>query len=171
MKRNKGQAMAEYAVLYPGMIIISIAVLWIVGGSAKDLLRRSINQLMDHTSAPTTVCEEDITGQDGGSYCEQHEGCDHIEPLDAPSCGDFNNCGVVLDWNPGVVVIKAGLDYHIHIEAGEQYSYTTPDGCYSVSYSSVGGGTLQWQKVGGGPSCQDVSHVQSWQVDTVASCQ
>lgn len=171
MKKNTGQAMAEYTVLYPGAIILAIAVLWMMGGSVKDLFRRAINDLIDNTSAPATVCEEDITGQDGGSFCEQSASCDLIEPETTPGCADFNNCSMALDWNPGVVVIKAGLDYHIHIEAQEQYSYTTPDGCYSVSYSAVGGGTLHWQKTGGGPSCQDVSHVQSWQVDTVVSCQ
>jgi hypothetical protein len=168
MKPNKGQAMAEYTVLYPGMIILSIAVLWTVGGSAKDLLRRGINQLMDNTSDPTSVCEEDIIGQDGGAYCEQHERCDHIEPVDTPSCADFNNCSVSLDWNPGVVIIKAGVDYQVYLEGSEQYSYTTTDGCYYVEYDF---GVLSWSKVGSGTGCQDASHLQSWQVDTVVSCQ
>lgn len=168
MKANKGQAMAEYTVLYPGAIIITIALLWVLGGSVKDLLRRGINDLMDSTSAPTSICEEDITGQDGGSYCEQSALCDHIEPETTPSCADFNNCSVSLDWNPGVVVVKAGLDYQIYIEGDEQYSYTTADGCYFVEYDD---GQLSWTKVGSGPGCQDASHVQSWQVDTVVSCQ
>jgi hypothetical protein len=171
MKTNKGQAMAEYTVLYPGAIILTIALLWALGGSVKDLLRRGINDLMDSTSAHSTVCEEDIIGQEGGSYCEQSALCDHIEPQTTPGCADFNNCSVALDWNPGVVVVKAGLDYQIYIEGDEQYSYTTADGCYSVTYSGNGGGMLHWQKIGSGPSCHDASHVQSWQVDAVVSCE
>ncbi len=56
-------------------------------------------------------------------------------------------------------VIKAGRDYHIY-QSGITY-----DGCYEVWLGEDAGlpaDAVQWEKIGDGGNCKDVSHMQSW---------
>lgn len=169
MKHEEGQALAEYHVLYPGAILVSFLALGVIGGAAKDMFRRGIDRILDATTDPVSVCVEEIRTQDGGSGCEQSDLCTHIEPGDNPACGDFQSCSQGFDWPPGVVVLKASTDYYIHLEdPTAAHAYLSEDGCYSVTYNMWG--TLVWQKVGSGPECPDISHVEAWDIDDT-SCE
>lgn len=169
MRSERGQAMAEYHVLYPGAILLSFAALWMIGGTAKDLFRRAISEILDVTTEPVSLCVQEIVEQHGGSGCEDSEYCTHIEPGDNPACGDFQSCSKAFDWPPGVVVLKASTDYYIQIEeAYGTYASETDDGCYAVTYNMWD--TLYWQKISDEPGCPDISHVQAWHIDA-ASCE
>jgi hypothetical protein len=187
MRREHGQALAEYHVLIPGAVMVTILVAVAVGAGIGNLYETGVDVFLaalqgsyspptDEQSTQDYICveEDQITGQNGGSFCEENESCDHIEPLNVDGCDDFNNCSIGYGPNPSVVVIKAGRDYQIYIEDGEEsqdtVSYTTEDGCYQVSYD-FGSESLTWIKLGGGSDCKDASHLQAWQQTMVAeSC-
>jgi hypothetical protein len=184
MRRETGQALAEYHVLIPAAVMLSIVAAVVVGGVVGDLYQAGVDVFLaafqgnygppaDDQAPDDYICVEEsqITGQDGGSFCEQNENCDHIEPVNVDGCPDFNNCSIGYSPKPSVVVIKAGRDYQIYIEEGQQeFSYTTEDGCYEVTYN-FDSESLTWTKLWGGNDCKDASHVQAWQQTTVAeSC-
>lgn len=135
-------------------------VLVAVGGGVKDLIDHGIEGLMYSFlggSAPPgsyfnpgMVCVEEsyvVDQQDGGSYCQQHDHCTHIEP--------GTNEGLFVDQNGDItaLVIKAGREYTIY-ESG-----VTDDGCY---YVNIQGDTASWRRVDSGPDCKDISHLQMW---------
>ncbi len=184
MRRQTGQALAEYHVLIPAAVVLAILVVWVLGGGIGELYQTGLDAFLsafqgtyaspaDGQAADEYVCVEEsqITGQDGGSFCEQHDNCDHIEPGNVSGCPDFNNCSIGYSPKPSVVVVKAGRDYQIYIEEGQQeVSYTTDDGCYEVTYNFEAE-SLTWTKLYGGHDCKDASHIQAWQQTTVAeSC-
>jgi hypothetical protein len=157
---QSGQALAEYHILYPAGILLAIAVVVLVGGAARDLMDHGIEGLMYSLlggSAPPgsyfhpgMVCVEyeQIANQElGGSFCEQHENCYHYDrPVNQ---GIFSIAGHDIN----MLVIKAGREYHLY-ESG-----TTEDGCYNVT---ITGETVSWERVGSGPDCKDISHLQMW---------
>jgi hypothetical protein len=184
MRRETGQALAEYHILFPGAVMLAILVIVAVGGGIGNLYQTGVDIFLaafqgnyippaDDSGPDDYICVEEsqITGQNGGSFCEQHDHCDHIEPINVPGCPDFNNCSIGYAPKPSVVVIKAGRDYQIYIEEGQQsVSYTTDDGCYEVTYD-FGVQSLTWVKLEGGRDCYDASHIQAWQQTTVqTSC-
>lgn len=110
---------------------------------------------------------EQIETQSGGSFCEDHEYCDHLEPANVEGCeGEmFSYCAINYPTTPDAVVIKAGRDYQIYLEGQSDYiSYSTDDNCYTVTYepNGSGGGTLSWSKNFEGSDCKDASHLQIW---------
>lgn len=164
------------------MLAILVAV--VVGGGIGDLYQTGVDVFLaafqgnfsppaDTQGGDEYICVEEaqITGQNGGSFCEAQDNCDHIEPANVYGCPDFNNCTIGYSPKPSVVVVKAGRDYQIYIEEGQQeVSYVTDDGCYEVTYN-FDAESLTWTKLWGGHDCKDASHIQAWQQTTVlASC-
>lgn len=131
-----------------------------LGGGVKTVMDHGIEGLMYSLlggSAPPgsyfhpgmiCVTEEQLVYQDsGGSFCEQNDNCTHLDP--------GTNSGVYVEQNGDidVLVIKAGVEYHIY-ETG-----MTDDGCY---YVTIEDNIATWERVGTGPECQDISHLQMW---------
>lgn len=165
--------------------MLAILVVVVVGGGIGNLYQTGVDGILaafhgnvspppsepepTPTPEPSLLCVEEILDQSGGSNCEQHEFCLHIEPGDIEGCADFNNCTINIGTDPGVVVVKAGKDYQIYIEDPTVGFYSwTGDGCYYVSYS---GGYLTWSKLGTGSHCKDASHIQAWEYDNVMVCE
>ena len=163
-KKQRGQAMAEYQVLIPSGILVSILLLLVFGGWLGDLYEDFTTTLLDVFNGngvegtelvdePEDVCvdRDAILDQDGGSYCDQSDDCDHLEP---EGNEDFNTGTHTAEDDIDLFVIKAGRTYHIFNPG------FTDDGCMYVEFD---GDTVSWEKVGDGAICQDVSHVQAWQ--------
>lgn len=142
--------MAEYQVLIPGGILLSIALLIVFGRGLNTIYDRAIGWFLDAFEGNVCIREGYITDQRGASRCDASENCTLLEPGEGE---DFNS-GMYTHVEPlHTVVIKAGIEYHI------MNSGLTDDGCYRVQFN---GNSVTWWKVGSGSGCQDVSHVQNW---------
>jgi hypothetical protein len=180
MRKENGQALAEYHILIPGAVMVAILVAVVVGGGIGNLYQTGVDVFLaafqgnyappqEHGGSDEYVCveEDQITGQNGGSFCDGHENCELVEPENVIGCDDFSNCSINYGPKPSVVVIKAGRDYRIYIEEGEtDVSYDTEDDCFRVSYD-YDSESLSWIKLEGGSDCKDASHLQNWQQTTV----
>jgi Flp pilus assembly pilin Flp len=165
-KDEKGQAFAEYFVLFPGSILMVLAGFSLLGGAVKDAycdvvdvfssgICRSVDITeesqdqgepeVDVTPTPTIEACIVLLEEEGCSQCEQSSSCACLPGMNA---GTYNGADDIDS-----LVIKAGQEYHIY-----QTGYTD-DGCYHVT---IDGDMASWERVGGGNSCQDVSHLQSW---------
>lgn len=157
-KSERGQAMTEYAVLFPPVLLLSMMFLIPVTERANYIFCRMVNSL------DPTVCEawieepeeeeaapsEEICVtllEDGGSQCDQHTECTVLPGL---NYGSFDASKDIQGF-----VIKAGQEYHIY-ESG-----VTHDGCYSVD---IAGNHVTWEKIGSVSGCKDISHNQVWKV-------
>jgi hypothetical protein len=142
--------MAEYHVLIPGGILLSIAILIVFGNGLQGVYDWAVGWLLDSFEGNVCVREGYITHQDGASRCDRSDNCTLLEP----GAGEDYNSGIYTASEPlQIVVIKAGREYHI------MNSGLTDDGCYRVQFN---GNSVTWWKIGSGSECQDVSHVQSW---------
>lgn len=156
---ERGQAYAEYTVLFPPVLLLSIMILIPLTERANYIFCRMVNTL------DPTICEswaEEPTDEveaakpkdcvvldqeEGGSQCDQSDDCALLPGLNN---GSFVSSGDIQSF-----VIKAGVEYHMY-ESG-----LTNDGCYMVDIS---GSHVNWEKVGSGPHCKDISHAQAWKV-------
>ena len=165
-RTEQGQAFAEYFVLIPGSILMVLAGFSLVRGAVKeaycdvvDLFSSGIcgetqeagvdqdAPAVDITSTPTPTIQACIVLQEaqGCSQCDQDPSC---------TCLPGVNVGMYVGQEDiASFVIKAGKEYHVY-----QTGYTD-DGCYHVT---IEGDIALWEKVGGGSTCQDVSHLQTW---------
>lgn len=86
----------------------------------------------------------------GGSQCEQDPFCLKI---DNPGNQGYQDApeGATLIWK---FVIKAGNEEYAY------YPYSTGDSCYRVGWDTDT--RIRWQKIGQGPTCKDISHIQLW---------
>jgi Flp pilus assembly pilin Flp len=164
-KNERGQALAEYQVLFPGSILMILATFSLVAkpvagmyceavsmfsnGVCEDYLGEGAGETEDLEETetpeptPTEICVI-LTEEEGCSQCDQGD-C---------ACLPGVNEGSFTGSNPiGSLVIKAGREYHVY------WSGLTEDGCYDVSIS---GNQASWTKVGNGSGCKDVSHLESW---------
>jgi hypothetical protein len=158
-----GQAFAEYMVLFPGAIMLPIAMLFSFGPDIRDkycdvvgLFSNGICAVADSDVGPV---EEDpeVTPTPTEEYCvvlQQEDGCSQCDQA-SPDCiclpgvneGTYEADAIMS------LVIKAGKEYHIF------YSGWTDDGCYYVQLEDT---YAWWQKYEDGRDCQDVSHLESW---------
>jgi hypothetical protein len=163
-KSERGQALAEYVVLLPPMLLVSFMVLIPVASRANYIfcsmvyvMDPSVGQCDQWLNNPVEEEEEVVVaGEDeeecvvlqeesGGSQCDQHDDCDHLPGLNVGSYEASEDIDAF--------VIKAGKDYHV-FESG-----LTEDGCY---YVEIIGNQVSWERYGGGKDCKDVSHEQVW---------
>ena len=166
LKDESGQALAEYFVLIPGSILMALAGFSLVGSSVKnaycdvvDMFSSGICQSVDEaqgepeqgdpiieeTPTPTEEFCVMLQEEDGCSQCDQAQDCTCLPGVNA---GTYTAAEDVDSF-----VIKAGQEYHVY------HTGYTDDGCYHVTIEE---NMAAWEKVGGGKSCKDVSHLQSW---------
>jgi hypothetical protein len=161
LKRSeKGQALGEYSILMTGFFMITIVMMTATG----EALRNPFCSIADTLNWP--ACAELHPAPE-----EEEEVCHVLQESEGGSeCDASPDCNVLPGINSGLwdapddspirsFVIKAGRDYHIY------QSGITFDGCYEVWLGTEAGlpaDTVQWEKIGDGAQCRDVSHMQSW---------
>jgi Flp pilus assembly pilin Flp len=169
-KNERGQALAEYQVLYPGSILMVLAVFVLIAEPVKGMYCDAVNvfsngicasspsgDIEEPTPEPTEEAQEEecvvLQEYEGCSQCDAHENCMCLPGVNA---GTHNSLGIEA------LVIKAGRDYHVYS------SSTTDDGCYEVTFNpddpdpEVENVSVSWERVGNGSGCKDISHLQSW---------
>jgi Flp pilus assembly pilin Flp len=165
-KQENGQAFAEYFVLIPGSILMVLAGYSLVSNSIKraycdvvGVFNSSICETVDIeegdedqeepeievTLTPTPEICVVLQESEGCSQCDQSASCTCLPGTNA---GTYNGMDQIDSF-----VIKAGKEYHVY------HTGYTDDGCYHVT---IDGDMASWEKVGGGNTCQDVSHLQTW---------
>ena len=159
--RERGQAMAEYQVLFPAGILLAGFMLPLIATAARGMVCDAV-QVFNPDACPVEVAEGVVEPED--EVCVVHE-----ETLGGSQCDQDQNCTLIdVGINNGTwtnplgdplksFIIKAGQDYFM-FESGE-----TNDGCYYVDFSEDGN-SVTWNKIGSGPQCQDVSHTEMWYV-------
>jgi len=148
--RQKGQALAEYVFILPGMVLIAMGAYALLGAGAADVYRHVTSVILGQN-----VCVPQYDHADN-SICEQNEFCQKIDYEDQDS-GSFRYDGAL---SIDAVVIKAGRTYEIRRDDPFKFTYTTDDGCYRVTFKT---NKVDWERVGSGPDCQSVSHIDHWQ--------
>lgn len=160
-KSERGQALAEYAVLIPPVLLISVLVLIPLTARANYIFCKMVYAMnpeagqCDQWLGEEEVVEDDtpedeecvvLQQEEGGSQCDIHEDCSLLEP--GLNTGSYDASDDI-----DAFVIKAGQEYHVY-ESG-----LTEDGCY---YVEIVGNHVSWERYGHGPNCKDVSHEQVW---------
>jgi Flp pilus assembly pilin Flp len=160
--KEEGQGFAEYAVLFPGAIMVVIAMIFSLGPGLKDryceivgMFSNGICAVADADIEPED--EPDLTPTPTEEYCvvlQQEQGCSQCDAA-SPDCICLpgTNEGTYEADDLKSLVIKAGKEYHVF------YSGWTDDGCYYVQLEDT---YAWWQKYEDGSDCQDVSHIQAW---------
>jgi len=163
LKKEEGQAFAEYAVLFPGAIMVVIAMVFSLGPGLKDryceivgMFSNGICAVADAEVEPTEEGPE-VTPTPTEEFCivlQESEGCSQCD-ANHPDCICLPgvNEGTYEAEDLRSLVIKAGKEYHVF------YSGWTDDGCYYVQLEET---YAWWQKYEDGRDCQDVSHIQAW---------
>ncbi len=169
LKRSEnGQALVEYSVLLTGFFIIVVVIMTVTGEALREPFCRisdvlnwpACAELQPDWGLPEDPAPEEeechvLQESEGGSECDQSPDCNLLPGLnngfwEAPSGQPIRS-----------FVIKAGRDYHI-FQSGLTY-----DGCYRVWLGEnedidLPADAVQWERVGSGPHCKDISHMQSW---------
>jgi hypothetical protein len=157
-KSERGQALAEYAVLMPPVLLIGFMVLMPLTAHANYVFCRmvyamdpSVGQCDQYLGEEEVVEEEEVqddcvvfNAEEGASQCSQDDTCVELPGLNT---GSYDS-GDDID----AFIIKAGKDYHIY-ESG-----LTEDGCY---YVEITGSHVTWERYGG-DECKDISNTQVW---------
>ena len=130
-KNERGQALAEYQVLYPGSILMILAVFSLIAQPVKGMYCEAVGLFSNgicessvsggggEIEEPTPEPEEEeqeicvvLLGEEGCSQCDQ----DNCTCLPGLNEGDYYTEGIES------LVIKAGTEYHVFSTS------TTPDG-------------------------------------------
>ena len=148
-RKEMGQAFSEYAILYPGTILVVIMAALFLGPSIGDIYRHVASIFSDQK--PCVI----FNGKEDNEYCAQHEDCMKTDHMGETS-GSFTYEG---ELSIEAVGIKAGLTYEIRRDDPDQFEYVTDDGCYRITIKT---NQAQWERVGSGTECQSVSHVDYW---------
>ncbi len=151
MKNQQGQALIEYQVIIPGAVLVAIAVAWIIGPSISDVYRHVVSVIQGPME-----CVVFDPAEEGNSFCSQNENCEKAEWEDMNQGSYTYDSALTIE----TAVIKAGRTYEIRRDNPFDFSYTTDDGCYLVTFKT---NKVEWERVGSGGSCQAVSHVDIWQ--------
>jgi Flp pilus assembly pilin Flp len=165
-RREEGQAMTEYSVLFPGAILIVITVAVIIGPALQDAYCSIVGPFnptactVEAAAAPDEEpTEPEITPTATPQPCvelQAEQGCSQCDHSPDCLCLPGVNDGSYSASRPiQSLVIKAARNYFIY-----QTGYTD-DGCYHVT---LDGYTASWVKVASGPTCQNISHLESWYV-------
>jgi hypothetical protein len=83
----------------------------------------------------------------GSSACSQSPDCIVIDLEEEQQSGSYTAATPIEK-----VIIKAGTRTFTYTES-------KTDECYSIT---INGNTVDWLKIGDGPTCQDISHLQIW---------
>lgn len=145
-----GQAMAEYHVLIPGSILLVMAAAWFLGPWVKSAFLRVLRPMVAQKAC---VPAYDI---DDNSICSHNGDCQKAEWEDMDSGSVVFEGGLFVE----SVVVKAGQKHYTFWINPSEFETTTDDGCYRVSFS---GNAVNWQRIGSGPECQAISHIDVWQ--------
>jgi hypothetical protein len=154
---EKGQALAEYAPLIPPILLLSVVILIPLAENASNIFCQMVNAFDPAACQPVEEEEEELVQEDdtcetvpfeqGASYCSQHDDCAELPGVNE---GTYWSSGTIETF-----IIKAGQGYHLY-ESG-----VTDDGCY---YVSIAANSVEWERIGSGPNCKDISHTQVWNV-------
>lgn len=150
MKNQRGQALAEYHVLIPGVILLAIVAAWGLGPGIGDVYRHLTAVMLGPME-----CVPEYNFEDN-SICDQNDLCAKAEYDDEDTGSFIYEDALTVD----SVVIKAGKTYEIVRDDPFQFTYSTDDGCYEVTFKT---NRIDWQRTGNGPDCQSVSHADYWQ--------
>lgn len=150
-KNQKGQALVEYQILLPGAIIIATLAGLLLSGPISDIYRHTVSILLG--SKQCVVIDPVVQSN---AYCSQHGDCEKAE-WDEMDSGEYvYDAALVIE----TITIKAGKTYTITPDDHSQFEFTTDDGCYRVTFKT---NKVEWDRIGSGPDCQSVSHVDVWQ--------
>ncbi len=158
-RSERGQALAEYTVLFPPVLLISFMVLIPLSTHANFIFCEMLYAMdpsagqCDQWLSEEPVVEDEtpedecivFNAEEGASQCSQSDDCAELPGLNT---GSYDSSDDIESF-----VIKAGQDYHIY-ETG-----LTEDGCY---YVEITGSHVSWERYGSGPQCKDVSHTEVW---------
>jgi hypothetical protein len=159
MRRSeRGQALAEYMPLIPPVLLLSILILIPLAEHTGQIYCRMVNTLEPEKCVVAAVDEEPTPDPDENPLCVPLQ-----EELGSAQCDQDDDCDVLPGVNMGsyvatgdiqTFVIKAGQGYY------KYYAGENNDDCYSVN---IAGNHVDWERVGTGKDCKDISHTQSWQ--------
>jgi hypothetical protein len=158
-RSERGQALAEYMPLIPPVLLLSVLILMPLADHTSDIFCRMVNTMepekcvvtdIDVDEEPTPEPEEEpicvpLQEEEGGSQCDQSGDCDVLPGVNK---GYYDATDDIQTF-----VIKAGKGYH------KYYAGETNDTCYAVN---INGNHVEWERVGKGKNCKDISHTQSW---------
>jgi Flp pilus assembly pilin Flp len=160
--KEEGQALTEYAVLFPGAIMLPIAMIFSLGPELRDrycdVVGLFSNGICAVAEADVDLGDEpDITPTPTDEFCvvlEPSEGCSQCDQA-SPDCICLPgvNEGTYEADNLRSLVIKAGKEYFV-FDSG-----WTDDGCYYVQLEDT---YAWWQKYEDGRDCKDVSSIEAW---------
>ena len=161
-KSERGQALAEYTVLIPPILLLTIMITIPLSTRMNYIFCRMLYAMdpsagncdqwldqpvvEDETPLPDDDCVV-FDQEEGASQCSQSDDCAELPGLNV---GSYDASGDIESF-----VIKAGQDYHIY-ETG-----LTEDGCY---YVEITGNHVSWELYGDEKICKDISNTQVWQV-------
>jgi hypothetical protein len=158
-KSERGQALAEYMPMIPPILLLSVMILVPLGEFSSDIFCNMVNYLEPEKCSVIEMEEDEGVPED-----EPEETC--IELQESPGgsqCDHSSQCTLLLGQQNGIwypsepietLVIKAGQGYHRFYPPGLN------DGCYDVSIETD---RLEWEKIGGGQYCKNISHLQAWE--------
>jgi len=176
LKKEEGQALAEYSVLFPGVLMLAIAMGFTVAPTIQTKYCEVVNVFSnglcevaeaggepDGEEPPAGPTETSTPGPTTTptpteEYCvvlQESQGCSQCDAHPECVCLPGVNEGTYEADDLKSLVIKAGKEYHVF------YSGWTDDGCYYVQLEDT---YAWWQKYETGSDCKDVSHVQAWWV-------
>jgi hypothetical protein len=155
IKSHKGQAFAEYAIIFPAAVLLVVGSAWVLGANTSDVYRHVTSILRGQLECVPTYDLDD------NSICDLDDLCAK-EDYENQDSGSFTyENALTID----SVVIKAGKNYEIRRDDPFQYIYTTDDGCYTVTFHT---NKVSWDRTGSGPDCKSVSHIDYWQAPICA---
>lgn len=149
-KRNKGQALTEYTVIFPAAVLVVVAAAWALGVNISDVYRHVASVILGQNACVAQYDHED------NSVCDQNEYCEKVEYEDLDSGTYTYEDALSID----AVVIKAGKTYEVRRDDPLKFIYLTDDGCYRVEFKT---NKISWERTGSGQDCQGVSHIDHWQ--------
>ncbi len=150
IRNNKGQALTEYAIIYPAAVLLVIGAAWALGVNISDVYRHVASVIVGQKACVAQYDHSDNSVCDGAEYCEK------VEYEDVDSGSYLYEDALSID----AVVIKAGKSYEVRRDDPFQFIYLTDDGCYRVEFKT---NKISWERTGGGRDCQGVSHIDHWQ--------
>jgi hypothetical protein len=155
LKNEQGQAYAESQILIPaGILLATLAGL---------LLAPAVTDVYRHVTAVFSGQLECVPSYDfnDNEICDKDDLCAKAEYNDDTS-GSFTYDGALTIDS---IVLKAAKTYTIVRDDPYQYTYTTSDSCYEITFKT---NTIIWRQIGFGSECGNISHIDSWQAPICA---
>lgn len=167
---EKGQALAEYMPLIPPILLLSVLVLVPLSDSAGDIYCQMVNA-MEPEKCEVAIIEDGEDGQlpredpgDDSPGEEPEEPCIELDESRGGSmCDQSSLCTLLPGSQHGVWSPSAPIATVVLKSAQEYFNFDNPglsDGCYQVDIQT---GRIEWEKIGRGRGCKDISHVEAWE--------